>query len=306
VPEEEITPFMRDLINNKLSKELRKRTKFYREKYGFGIFPEVFVTNKYGANVAQTGKTTDYRQDDEEWWQRAKKDGLYVADVGYDRSAEVYSTDIGIRIDDENGNSIGVIKVVLNIEEVINIVKKAEATIKYDTTQFKLLTKDKKIIYATEGSEFLESLPEELALLLYEKSGHHHFIAAGDKPGEGKELFAHAHSKGYGDYKGLGWILIIELMTEEIFAPVAQLRTRILIITLAITAFAIVLGLFISKSISNPVSKLAIAAAEIGKGNLDTRFEIKSNDEIGELAASFNDMTGKLKEYYAHLKESHA
>ncbi|GAI53546.1 unnamed protein product, partial [marine sediment metagenome] len=143
-------------------------------------------------------------------------------------------------------------------EEVINIIKKAEATIKYDTTQFKLLTKDGKIIYSTEEFRFLEEIPDEL-LSAFEQEKEHvsYFIAAGDKPGEGKELFAHAHSKGYGDYKGLGWILIIEHITEEIFAPVAQLRTHILIITLAITAFAIVLGLFISKSISNPVSKLA-------------------------------------------------
>jgi len=295
-PKQEITPFMKDLINKELSKALRKRAEFYEEKHGLGVFAEVFVTNKYGANVGQTGKTTDYRQDDEEWWQWAKKDGLYVADVEYDESAKVYSTDIGMRIDDENGNFIGVIKVVLSIEEAINIIKKAEATIKYDTTQFKLLTKDKKVIYSTEEFRFLEDASDEL-LSAFEQEKEHvgYFIAKGDKPDKGGELFAHAHSEGYGDYKDLGWILIIKHTTEEILAPVAQLRTHILIITLAITAFAIVLGLFISKSISNPVSKLAIAAAEIGKGNLDYKVGIGTKDEVGQLSRAFDKMTENLK-----------
>ncbi|MFH1683000.1 MAG: hypothetical protein ABIA37_04345, partial [Candidatus Woesearchaeota archaeon] len=97
VPGEEITPFMQELMSNELSEELREKIEFYEEKYGYAVFGEAFVTNNYGANVAQTGKTSDYYQADEEWWQVAKTGYLYMGDVGYDESADVYSTDIGIR-----------------------------------------------------------------------------------------------------------------------------------------------------------------------------------------------------------------
>ena len=103
-PKQEVTPFMQGLIDNELSKELREKLSFYEEKYGYQVFGEVFVTNKYGANIAQSGKTTDYYQADETWWQKAKEDGLYVADVEYDDSAGVYSVDICLRIDGEHGN----------------------------------------------------------------------------------------------------------------------------------------------------------------------------------------------------------
>ncbi len=305
---EEITPFMQELINDRLSEELREKIEFYEEDHGYKVFGEIFVTNKYGANAAQTGKTTDYRQDDEEWWQRAEEDGLYIADVEYDRSAKVYSTDIGIRIDDENGNFSGVIKVVLNIEEVVNIIKEVEASAKYKTTQFKLLTKDGKLIYSTEDFEFFEDFSNELLSRFHKERPEEHldyFIAEGDKPGEGDELFARAHSKGYKDYQGLGWILVIEHTTEEIFAPVAQLRNRLVIISLGVTVLAILMGFFISRAFSNPLMKLRDAAIEIGKGNLEARIEVKSNDEIGELASSFSNMSGKLKESHLELKESH-
>ncbi len=302
-PEETVTPFMKDLISNELSKALRKRAKFYEEKHGFRVFAEVFVTNKYGANVGQTGKTTDYRQDDEEWWQKAKKEGLYVRDVEHDRSAKVYSTDVGIRIDDDNKNFLGVVKVVLNIEEVINIIKEVEAAIEYEHEEIHLVNKDGKVIYAKYHEPF-ENISEKK--YFKEITGNKgYFITKAHHVGGGDALYSYAHSKGYKDFKGLGWIILIEYNAEEIFAPAARLRNHILIISLVVTILAVLLGLFISTSISKPVTKLRDAATAIGKGNLDTQIETKSNDEIGELAASFNDMASKLKESQLKLKESH-
>ena len=60
---------------------------------------------------------------------------------------------------------------------------------------------------------------------------------------------------------------------------------------------------FISYSITKPISKLIDAAIEIGKGKLDTKIEIKSKDEIGELASSFQQMTSELKESQFKLKK---
>src|SRR3972149_5172383 len=104
---ETITPFMRRLIENDLSETLRKKIGFYNDIYNYMVYGEVFITNKFGANVAQTGKTTDYRQDDEEWWQSAHRDSFYMKDVEFDESAGVHSTGIALRINDEDQNFIG-------------------------------------------------------------------------------------------------------------------------------------------------------------------------------------------------------
>ncbi len=307
VSKEEITPFMNDLINNELSKELRKRAKTYKEKYGFRIFAEVFLANKYGANAAQTGKTTDYYQADEEWWQIAKQDGLYVGDVEYDRSAAIYSTDIGIRIDDEKGNFSGVMKVILNIEEVINIIKELKPVgiyKTYKTTEFKLLTGDGRVIYSTEEFKFLEDFSDELSFIFQEKERVHYFIAAGDQPGESEELVAHAHSKGYKNYQGLGWILVIEHETEEIFAPITAITFKIgLLIILTFGLAASLAMFFVTRLITKPISNLTRTAQTISEGDLSTRAEVKSNDEIGQLAKNFNQMTDKLVQALQRQKE---
>ena len=58
---------------------------------------------------------------------------------------------------------------------------------------------------------------------------------------------------------------------------------------------AVAIGLFIYKNISAPISKLRDSAIEIGKGNLKTKIEITSKDEIGELATEFNKMADDLQ-----------
>jgi signal transduction histidine kinase len=44
-----------------------------------------------------------------------------------------------------------------------------------------------------------------------------------------------------------------------------------------------------------PIKRLAIAAGEVSRGNFDHPVEVKSEDEIGDLAGSFNKMTADLK-----------
>ena len=302
VPKESITPFMQQIIDNDLSKELRKRNKYYEDKYGYDVFSEIIVTNKYSANIAQTGKTTDYRQDDEEWWQTAKKERFYIHDIRYDDSADVYSIDFGIRIDDKEGAFIGVIKVILNVQQVISIIRGpelAEMQTEHTQTKWKLITKDGKLIYSTGDYKFLSRVPDELLPHLNEeKKGF--FILESSTYGKREKLLTFVHSK----YQGLGWILILEHDTKEIFAPITKLRNGILIISLAVTIFAILTGFLFSRYISEPVTKLRDAAIEIGKGNLDTKIEVKSRDEIGLLAQTFRQMASNLAQDISERKRS--
>jgi methyl-accepting chemotaxis protein len=55
----------------------------------------------------------------------------------------------------------------------------------------------------------------------------------------------------------------------------------------AAMALAILLGLFISRSISNPIRKLVMAADKIAAGDLKVDVAINSKDEMGQLGASF-------------------
>jgi signal transduction histidine kinase len=72
-------------------------------------------------------------------------------------------------------------------------------------------------------------------------------------------------------------------------------RRLVTIFTIIALVLALGSGFIISRSIYIPLQKLKAAAVETGKGNLDTKIEIKSTDEIGRVAASFDKMIDDLK-----------
>jgi len=86
-----------------------------------------------------------------------------------------------------------------------------------------------------------------------------------------------------------------------------DIRSRTIVVFLAITFMgalvSMALSYFISRKISGSVKKLAIASREIAHGNLDAKVEIRSKDELRELADTFNSMASALKKRDAQLKD---
>jgi adenylate cyclase len=62
------------------------------------------------------------------------------------------------------------------------------------------------------------------------------------------------------------------------------------------TAISLELTVMLSKSITNPISDLQAATREISEGRYDVSVPVTTGDEIGELAASFNEMAAGLAE----------
>lgn len=58
-----------------------------------------------------------------------------------------------------------------------------------------------------------------------------------------------------------------------------------------------------SKSVSDTIKKLREVINQVARGNFDVKITVNTNDEMGELARSFNSMVGYLKELRDELKE---
>jgi two-component system, NtrC family, nitrogen regulation sensor histidine kinase NtrY len=79
----------------------------------------------------------------------------------------------------------------------------------------------------------------------------------------------------------------------------------LLIVTLLIIFSAIWFGLYIAKSITGPLDKVAMATRRVADGDLDFILEKESNDEMGLLVDSFNTMTSNLNASNARLADAH-
>ena len=74
-------------------------------------------------------------------------------------------------------------------------------------------------------------------------------------------------------------------------------------ITVAGTLMALTLSYFLSRNITGSINQLVTASRELAHGNLDTRLELRSNDELHDLADTFNFMASALKKRDEKLKE---
>jgi signal transduction histidine kinase len=66
--------------------------------------------------------------------------------------------------------------------------------------------------------------------------------------------------------------------------------------------FAAVVGWYISRRISAPVLALSDVTARMTRGELSSRADVKSQDEFGQLAHSFNEMAARVEETVGTLR----
>ena len=101
----------------------------------------------------------------------------------------------------------------------------------------------------------------------------------------------------------LNWGLVAKQDLTEAFAPVEQLKMRIIVLIFVCTTVVIAIGISLTNRITQPILQLAEGAKAIGSGNLDHRISIASQNEVGVLAKEFNQMATKLKESYSNLEQ---
>jgi len=75
-----------------------------------------------------------------------------------------------------------------------------------------------------------------------------------------------------------------------------NIQRSIVVIGTSGVVFAIILAVFIARRITEPLTSLLFGVQEVGKGNLNIQVPIKTHDELGVLASSFNDMIQGLRE----------
>jgi signal transduction histidine kinase len=101
-----------------------------------------------------------------------------------------------------------------------------------------------------------------------------------------------------------GWGMVVKVDASEVFAPIQEYKDWMIIIGLIVIVCVALMSVFVARSISNPVVELMQATKRIASGDLTSKIDIKSRDEIGRLASSFNAMVHSLKQRTTELEIS--
>jgi len=110
----------------------------------------------------------------------------------------------------------------------------------------------------------------------------------------------HAHSA---DQRVLG-VLDVRMSLAGVDARVAAVRREMTLSSLvAALIVAGLSGLFIYRVVRRPIRRIRRAMATVAGGNLEATVEASSNDELGDLAVSFNRMAADLKDARFELQD---
>jgi class 3 adenylate cyclase/HAMP domain-containing protein len=94
---------------------------------------------------------------------------------------------------------------------------------------------------------------------------------------------------------------------EPVLAEVRRQRNRqILIAVLTIVAAGAVLTVAMRRVVVRPIETLAATAHRVGAGDFAARAPAEARDELGQLGAAFNEMTGRLAAAHADLEGKNA
>ncbi len=103
-----------------------------------------------------------------------------------------------------------------------------------------------------------------------------------------------------------GGVILVTLPTDRMQAAIRGGT----LLAMAVSGIVLLLGSAIAilgaSRISRPIADLTEMTRRIASGDLSQAIDIRSRNEIGALAASFNEMTRRLNESIEHLKETTA
>ena len=298
-------------------------TQYLKDQVGqTKVFREVFFTDKSGYNAAISNMTSDFVQSDEGWWVNAWNKGLDIGKVGFDESAGVWSIDVSARIDHPRTQEpVGVLKAVLDISAVQALATQSAQKLPGAAVQVMIrrtgmlladtgVSHDRRFIMSDEGNLLKRKVPAA-ALAATASTPAGYLVDEGDASGvtpRRQQVVGYAVGAGKGqfpdvpEFEGLGWAVIVGQDKKVAFAALDQLGaqqrtlTGLLVGVLSLAAVGLgVVGTFLGRRISRPLLELSQAARRLSTGDLGVEVQVRSTDEIGQLAGTFNETVVRLR-----------
>lgn len=246
----------------------------------------IHVFNPNGSMLVSTDSASQSANVGNEGW---FKDG-----VAKDKIAWLPPTEKGFFNDSgKSGSTFGLIRTMksrANETQAVLLMEISTAVVEQELENINLgekgnamLVTDKNKVVTTKDHSLLEAdspvpLPETA---FAEASGHLN---------DSKSDLLLAYSKS----KETEWYLVGSMPLEELVKDAKSINTMTWIMAFIAMVIAVIIGYFVARMIGRPIAEIRNLMKEGENGNLKVRTDIKSEDEIGQLGSSFNQMMEKI------------
>jgi signal transduction histidine kinase len=301
--EKRANAFTERILTTEVSKDLQNYPATQGEKY-----LAFFVTDEKGAVVASANEFSDYLYRKSEWWQHTYNAGagsVYIGDLYFDEKAQTYAITMAVPVMDREGRkAVGVLAVFHDIHRLLD---STVSVIRFGATGHAMLINSRGQVLICPVIPTGSVLQDKELVTAVTSSTPRWVLAEDDGHGGENSIIGFAPlvrtSNITNESTGKTWHSFIRQDPRELYAPINALLESVFLSGVLLIGSVAVLGFFLSGRLTRPLRQLQERAEAIGKGDLDARVGIKTNDEIEQLAVEFNKMAQKLKESHATLEQ---
>jgi signal transduction histidine kinase/CheY-like chemotaxis protein/HPt (histidine-containing phosphotransfer) domain-containing protein len=268
---------------------------------GFDDLRGVLIADASGALVTSTGVAPaggSLRGDDH--FER----GLEEEHLGeIERSGGAYIARVAAPITGPAGETRGVVIVELDVSPLVGILSQAPGL--GETGEILVATREgdsaRYLLPPRDGSPL--TVPLERVAPMAAAIGGLSNREVVETDYDGRRVLAHYQPIAYQSPAHRPWGLVAKIDADEAYAPLGRLATLVLLLEGALLAVGTAVAAWTAHRLTKPVRELTAAAKKVSSGDLSARAPVRSDDEIGHLAATFNRMTEDLVDAQRTLED---
>ncbi|MGH7419469.1 MAG: hypothetical protein ACREKB_16980, partial [Candidatus Rokuibacteriota bacterium] len=223
-------------------------------------FAEMFVTESHGFNVLTSGRTSDFVQRDEAWWQRTVEDGVYEGDAKFDSSAAAVALEFDVAIRAPGvARPAGVLKAVFSLDRLANLLGSDDLT---GGAYLEVVDNGGRLLVSRDPTLLLQPLPDKDRIPLAAGAASVRLATTG----RGEELVVTVPTN-----QGEWWVLYRQ-PTATAFAAARSTQRSVWVGALLVAAL-VVGALFwlsrrLSRLVTEPVKAAGAIASRVAGGDL--------------------------------------
>jgi methyl-accepting chemotaxis protein len=252
-------------------------------------FAEIIVTERHGLNVLTSGRSSDFVQRDEAWWQKAMQQGLYEGDAKFDSSAGTASLEIDVPVRAAGSQQpLGVLKAVYALDRLRTLLGTEELA---GRAYLEVVDGRGVVLVSKDPTLLLQTLPDKNKIPLGAEATTAHVTTA-----SGEEQLVVSVPANQGEW----WILYREPAATA-FAAARATQRAVWLGALLVAAVAVAALFWLSQRlgrlVTEPVRAAGAIASRVAGGDLSVTVATHRAEasEVAELLSSVHSMVVALR-----------
>lgn len=268
-----------------------------------GDFAEVFFTDRYGFNVAYSQPTSDFVQSDEQWWRNGRLKQQWIGIPKFDQSTQKVTIEIiQAIVEPRSGEFLGIFKGGYDASHLEYLKKDLQHLKLVGSEQAQILAVGNQVTAIatinTDGITSLQDILGEEGILQRVKQLR---AAPVDTSANSSPIQTVAWVEGSRRYTlatipETDWVVVTSVKISQVQASGHQLAMIFGLFFLSLGVLSTAVILRFSQTLSAPLKNLSATAQKATtESDFSIRFETRNRDEVGVLAATFNQLMQRVE-----------